>query len=224
MGKELARRRPSPAQKAVEERIRVIRGKQVVLDSDLAAFYGVETRRLTEQMKRNEERFPEDFVFQLSEEEMDALRSQDATSKPGRGGRRYRPYAFTEQGALQASSVLRSAKAAEVSVAVARAFVAMRAQLHAIEGLPATIAEIQNKLDELEASDADLNAKVETMAEGLKAIRQALKALNRAEKQVPQLEKGPSPLRRVGRRRLDLLFIRLEELRVATMSGDHWSR
>src|SRR5919201_4123237 len=189
MGKELARRRPSPAQKAVEERIRVIRGKQVVLDSDLAAFYGVETRRLTEQMKRNEERFPEDFVFQLTAEETEALRSQNAISK-GRGGRRYRPYAFTEQGALQASSVLRSAKAAEVSVAVARAFVAMRTQLHAIEGLPATIAEIQNKLDELEASDADLNAKVETMAEGFKAIRQVLKALNRAEKQVPQLDKG----------------------------------
>ena len=143
-------------------------------------------------MKRNEERFPEDFVFQLSAEETDALRSQNAISKQGRGGRRYRPYAFTEQGALQAASVLRSAKAAEVSVAVARAFVAMRTQLHALEDLPTTIAEIQNKLDELEASDADLNAKVETMAEGLKAIRQALKALNKAEKQVPQLEKGQS--------------------------------
>jgi hypothetical protein len=69
MGQELARRRPSPAQKAVEARIRVIRGKQVIPDSDLAAFYGVETRRLTEQMKRNEERYPEDFVFQLSAEE-----------------------------------------------------------------------------------------------------------------------------------------------------------
>jgi len=144
-------------------------------------------------MKRNEERFPEDFVFQLSTEETEALRSQNAISKQGRGGRRYRPYAFTEQGALQASSVLRSAKAAEVSVAVARAFVAMRTQLHAIEDLPTTIAEIQNKLDELEASDADLNTKVETMAEGFKAIRQALKALNKAEKQVPQLEKGKSP-------------------------------
>ncbi len=124
---------------------------------------------------------------------VEALRSQNAISKQGRGGRRYRPYVFTEQGALQASSVLRSAKAAEVSVAVARAFVAMRTQLHAIEDLPTTIAEIQNKLDELEASDADLNAKVEAMAEGFKAIRQALKALNRAERQVPQLEKGKSP-------------------------------
>jgi exonuclease VII small subunit len=195
MGKELARRRPSlaqeavSAQKAVQARIKVIRGKHVVLDSDLARFYGVETRRLTEQVKRNQERFPEDFVFQLSAEETEALRSQNAMSK-GRGGRRYRPYAFTEQGALQASSVLRSAKAAEVSVAVARAFVAMRTQLHALEDLPTTIADIQNKLDELDASDADLNAKVETMAEGFKAIRQALKALNKAEKQVPQLDKG----------------------------------
>src|SRR6266498_4227056 len=111
MGKELARRRPSSAQKAVEERIRVVRGKQVVLDSDLAAFYGVETRRLTEQMKRNEERFPEDFVFQLSAEETEALRSQNAISKQGRGGRRYRPYAFTEQGALQASTAFRASRA-----------------------------------------------------------------------------------------------------------------
>lgn len=190
MGKEMARRRPSPAQKAVEERITVIRGKHVVLDSDLAVFYGVETRRLTEQMKRNQERFPEDFVFQLSADEAEALRSQNAMSKQGRGGRRYRPYVFTEQGALQVSSVLRSAKAAEVSVAVARAFVAMRTQLHALEDLPGAIAEIQSKLDELEANDADLNAKVDTMAEGFKAIRQALKALSKAEKQVPQLEKG----------------------------------
>ena len=128
-------------------------------------------------------------MFQLSAEEAGALRSQNAMSK-GRGGRRYRPYAFTEQGALQVSSVLRSAKAAEVSVAIARAFVAMRTQLHALEDLPTTIADIQKKLDELEAGDADLNAKVEAVAEGLKAIRQALKALSKAEKQVPQLEKG----------------------------------
>ena len=192
MGKELVRRSRSPAQRAVEEHIHVIRGKHVVLDSDLAAFYGVETRRLTEQVKRNQERFPEDFVFQLSADEMDSLRSHNAISKPGRGGRRYRPYAFTEQGALQVSSVLRSAKAATVSVAVSRAFVAMRTQLHALEDLPATIAGIQNKLDELESSDADLNAKVEAMAEGLKAIRQALRALDKAERQVPQLEESRS--------------------------------
>jgi len=99
----------------------------------------------------------------------------------------------TRRGSDAASSVLRSAKAAEVSVPVARAFVAMRTQLHAIEDLPTTIADIQNELDELDASDADLNAKVEAVAEGFKAIRQALKAPNRAERQVPQLENGKSP-------------------------------
>lgn len=190
MSKELARRRRSTEQKAVEQRIKVIRGKHVVLDSDLAAFYGVETRRLTEQMKRNPERFPKDFVFQLSAEETEALSSQNAISKQGRGGRRYRPYAFTEQGALQVASVLKSAKAAEVSVAVARAFVAMRIQLHALEDPPTTLSEIQSKLDQLEASDADLNAKVETMAERFNAIRQALKALDQAERDVPQLDTG----------------------------------
>jgi len=188
MARQLARR--SAAQKAVEKEIRLIRGKQVVLDSDLAEFYGVEVRALTQAMRRNQKRFPEDFVFQLSKEEYEALRSQTVTSNEGRGGRRYRPYAFTEQGAVQISSVLRSVKAAEVSVAVARAFVTMRTQLHILEDLPATVREIQNKVDELEASDADLNAKVETMAEGLKAIQQVLKALNKAEKQVPQLERG----------------------------------
>ncbi len=149
----------------------MIRGKYVVLDSDLAAFYGVEVRALTQAMRRNQSRFPEDFVFQLSEKEYAALRSQDVTSK-GRGGRRYRPYAFTEQGAIHISSVLRSAKADEVSVAVARAFVTMRTQLHVLADLPGAVADIQVKLEELEASDADLNAGVETMTEGLKAIAQ----------------------------------------------------
>jgi exonuclease VII small subunit len=189
VGKELARRRPSAAQRAVEERIRVIRGKHVVLDTDLAAFYGVEVRALTQAMRRNQERFPEDFVFQLSESEYVALKSQDVIPK-GRGGRRYRPYAFTEQGAIQISGVLRSAKADEVSVAVARAFVTMRTQLHVLADLPETIADIQDKLEELEESDADLNAKVEMMAEGLKAIAQILKALDKAEKKVPQLDQG----------------------------------
>jgi hypothetical protein len=186
---QLARRRTSAAQNAVEDRIRTIRRKHVILDADLAVFYGVEVRALTQAMKRNPDRFPDDFVFQLNESEFESLRSQDVTSK-GRGGRRYRPYVFTEQGAIQVSSVLRSPKAAEVSVAVARAFVAMRTRLHSLEQLPGTVREIQAKLEELEASDADLAAKVETMAEGLKVIGQILKALSKAERQVPQLEKG----------------------------------
>ena len=84
----------------IESRILLIRGHKVILESDLAELYGVTTKRLNEQLKRNKERFPADFVFQLTAEEAKSLRSQFATSKRGRGGRRYRPYAFTEHGPL----------------------------------------------------------------------------------------------------------------------------
>lgn len=86
------------AAQAIEKRVLVVRGRQVMLDEDLADLYGVETKRLVEQVKRNVERFPADFMFQLNETEATALRSQIATSNPGRGGRRYAPYVFTEQG------------------------------------------------------------------------------------------------------------------------------
>jgi hypothetical protein len=142
---------------------------------------------LTQAMKRNSERFPSDFVFQLNRREFDALRSQGVISK-GRGGRRYAPYVFTEQGALQLSGVLRSPKAAQVSVAIARAFVTMRTRLHALEELPRVVADIQERVARLEAGDADLRAKVELMAEGFEALDDILKAVQTAEKNVPQLE------------------------------------
>jgi DNA-binding transcriptional MerR regulator len=194
MSKELVPvRRPSKAQKAVEERIRVIRGRQVVLDSDLAEFYEVETRILVRQMQRNKERFPEDFCFQLTSEEFESLRSQNGISKTdvdGRGGRRYRPYVFTEPGAIAIAGVLRSGRAAEVSVEVFRAFVSMRQRLHELDDVPAVVAEIQNRLDELEENDADLAAQMETLTEALKALKPVLKALGSAEKQIPQIEKA----------------------------------
>jgi hypothetical protein len=99
---------------AIEKRIFVVRGRQVMLDEDLADLYGVETKRLIEQVKRNVERFPADFMFQLDETEAAALRSQIATSKAGRGGRRYAPYVFTEQGVAMLSGVLRSKRAIAV--------------------------------------------------------------------------------------------------------------
>jgi hypothetical protein len=92
---------------AIEKRILVVRDRQVMIDEDLADLYGVETRRLIEQVKRNIERFPDDFMFQLSKEEAAALRSQTATSETGRRGRRYAPYVFTEQGVAMLSGVLR---------------------------------------------------------------------------------------------------------------------
>ena len=98
----------------IEPRIYVLRGRQVMLDEDLADLYGVETKRLIEQVKRNLERFPEDFMFQLRKDEASVLRSQIATSNTGRGGRRYAPYVFTEQGVAMLSSVLRSKTAIAV--------------------------------------------------------------------------------------------------------------
>src|ERR1700736_328073 len=110
----------------VESRILILRGHKVILDSDLAELYGVPVKRLNEQVKRNVERFPADFMFQLSAREHDHLRSQFATSKQARGGRRYPPYAFTEHGAIMAATVLNSKRAVEMSVFVVRAFVRLR--------------------------------------------------------------------------------------------------
>ena len=114
---------------AIKNLIYVIRGQQVMLDSDLAMMYQVETKNLNKAVKRNVNRFPEDFCFQLSEEEYDSLRFQFGTSKeiePGKGGRRYLPYAFTEQGISMLSAVLRSEIAVKVSVRIMRTFVEMQ--------------------------------------------------------------------------------------------------
>ncbi len=119
----------------LEARIRTIRGEPVMLDDDLAAVYKVSTRALNQAIRRNRKRFPEDFAFRLSEEEFAALRSQSVISNPGRGGRRYPPWAFTEHGAIMAASVLNSPRAVEMSVFVVRAFVRLRdfARTHATE-------------------------------------------------------------------------------------------
>ena len=113
-----------PVENKVESLIRVIRGQQVMLDRDLAELYGVETRRLNEQVKRNIERFPEDFMFQLTPNEFDNLKSQIATSSWG--GVRKLPYAFTEQGVAMLSGVLKSPTAVEANIRIMRAFVSMR--------------------------------------------------------------------------------------------------
>lgn len=110
----------------VESLIRIIRDKQVMLDRDLAELYGVETRRLNEQVKRNIERFPEDFMFQLTKEEFENWKSQFATSNSIIMGARKRPYAFTEHGVAMLSSILRSKIAIEVNILIMRAFVSMR--------------------------------------------------------------------------------------------------
>lgn len=112
--------------KTIQHLIYTIRGKQVMLDSDLAELYGVETKVLNQAVKRNIERFPEAFRFQLTRKEMEDLRSQIVTSSPEHGGRRYVPYIFTEQGVAMLSSVLRSKTAVQVSIQIMEAFVEMR--------------------------------------------------------------------------------------------------
>jgi hypothetical protein len=126
----------------IERRIFVIRGHKVMLDSDLAELYEVPTKRLNEAVARNRSRFPDDFMVELTDEETDALRSQISTSK-GRGGRRYNPYVFTEQGVAMLSSVLRSDRAVQVNIAIVRAFVRLRE-------LSATHADLARKLEDLE--------------------------------------------------------------------------
>jgi hypothetical protein len=125
--------------------IRTIRGQKVILDSDLARIYGVTTKRLNEQVRRNAKRFPSDFLFQLTATEVESLRSQIATSN-SRGGRRYMPYAFTENGAVMAANVLNSPAAVRMSVFVVRAFVQMRELLGGTKALAKQLADLEKKL------------------------------------------------------------------------------
>jgi hypothetical protein len=127
----------------IEQKIFLIRGQKVILDSDLAKMYGVTTKRLNEQVRRNRKRFPPDFMFQLNEEDAESLRSQFATSSGAHGGRRYFPYAFTEQGVAMLSTVLNSERAVEVNILIMRTFVKLREMI-------ATHKELAKKLEELE--------------------------------------------------------------------------
>jgi hypothetical protein len=127
----------------IERRIIVMRGENVLLDDDLASMYGVETRTLVQAVKRNAQRFPSDFMFQLSREEYEALRSRLGASSKGRGGRRYRPHAFTEQGVAMLSSVLRSSRAVHVNIEIVRAFVRLRR-------MAGSVTELRRKVDALE--------------------------------------------------------------------------
>lgn len=128
------------------DRILFLRGQRVILDEDLAAVFGVSTKRLNEQIRRNPKRFPEDFLFQLSDQEVSDLRSQFATSKEGRGGRRYKPYAFTEHGAVMAANILNSPIAIQASVIVVRAFIKLREAFIDQADLKRRLAEIERRV------------------------------------------------------------------------------
>ena len=133
--------------KPIEEQIFLVRGQKVLLDADLAALYEAKVKALNQAVKRNEDRFPPDFVFQLMAEEKEALRSQTVTSKSSRGGRRYAPYAFTEHGAIMAASVLNSPRAVEMSIYVVRAFLPLRETLATHKELAAKLAELEQRLE-----------------------------------------------------------------------------
>ncbi|HYK22189.1 MAG TPA: ORF6N domain-containing protein [Pyrinomonadaceae bacterium] len=130
----------------VERRIYLIRGHKVMIDGDLAKLYGVATKALNQQVQRNRQRFPEDFMFQLTKEEAENLRSQIVTSRSSHGGRRSLPYAFTEPGVAMLSSVLNSERAIEVNITIMRAFIKLRQMMEANEDLNRKFAAVIRKL------------------------------------------------------------------------------
>lgn len=170
----------TPAPEAITLSIATVRSQRVIVDADLAALYGVETKRLNEAVKRNLAKFPADFMFTLTAEEFAALRSQFATSSDqatasaGRGGRRYAPRVFTEHGALMAATILNSPRAVDVSVYVVRAFVRLRE-------LAATHGELAKRLDELEEKTEALAMSHDTFSRNtrnqLKQVFDALREL-----------------------------------------------
>lgn len=139
------------------QRIQLIRGQRVLLDTDLAAFYGETTKRFNQQVSRNRERFPDDFMFQLSDEEFAALRLQSATLKVGRGQhRKYLPYAFTEHGAIMAATLLNSPRATALSIYVVRAFVELRGLLASNKELAAKVHTLERKVSVHERNIVEL--------------------------------------------------------------------
>src|SRR5580765_3516020 len=140
----------------VSSKILILRNQKVILDTDLAELYGVPVKRLNEQIKRNPQRFPDDFLFTLTSEEYQNLKSQDATSGSSHGGRRYLPHAFTEHGAIMAATVLNSKRAIEMSVFVVRAFVRMREMLAKNRQLAAKINELDRRLETHDTAIQDI--------------------------------------------------------------------
>lgn len=162
----------------IEKRIFVVRERQVMLDEDLADLYGVETKRLIQQVKRNLKRFPEDFMFQLTKAETEVLRSQIATSNDGRGGRRYTPYVFTEQGVAMLSGVLRSDRAITVNIEIMRAFVELRR-------LAGSFQELQKRLDQMELDvGARLSEHDDQLHQIFESLRQLIAPPSRAKRPV----------------------------------------
>jgi predicted DNA-binding protein len=171
----------------IQKKIYEIRGKQVMLDFDLAALYGVETKVLKQGVKRNIRRFPIDFMFELTQEEFNSLRSQFVTSNK-RGGTRYMPFAFTEQGVAMLSSILNSETAIEVNISIIRAFVSIRQYL-SVTNIPIKeIEELKQRMKALEEGTEDTIAAINDLSEDtrkeLDDIYLALSQLADKQKQI----------------------------------------
>jgi hypothetical protein len=166
------------AAQAIEKRILVVRGRQVMLDEDLADLYGVETRVLVQQVRRNEKRFPTDFMFQLSSDEFSNLKSQSVMSSGGHGGRRKRPLVFAEQGIAMLSGVLRSDRAIAVNIEIMRAFIELRRAAGSFQ-------ELQTRLDQMELDiGARLSEHDEQFRQIFEVLRQLIAPPARAERPV----------------------------------------
>jgi phage regulator Rha-like protein len=158
--------------KRVASKILILRNQKVVLDTDLAELYGVPVKHLNQQIKRNQHRFPPDFLFTLTKAEHANLRSQIVTSNSARGGRRYLPHAFTEHGAIMAATVLNSKRAIEMSIFVVRAFVQMRQSLVVNQ-------HVTSKLSELEARLDSHDVEIEELVQAIRELLTPLPANNR---------------------------------------------
>ena len=170
---------------SVERAIIVLRGRRVILDSELATLYGVTVSVFNQAVKRNMERFPADFAFQLTREEYESLRSQIVILKAGRGAhRKYLPYVFTEHGAVMAASVLNSPKAVEMSVEVVRAFVRLRQILAANRQLAARVDDLERKMNQ---SNAAHSKNIGTLFD---AVRRLMTAPEKPKRQIGFQTKG----------------------------------
>lgn len=172
----------------IQNKIYEIRGQRVMLDFDLAELYGTETKRLKEAVRRNIKRFPIDFMFELTKEELYSLRSQIATSNK-RGGTRYMPFAFTEQGVAMLSSVLNNETAIEININIMRAFVTVRQYLTSANGTIKEIEELKQRMKALEQGSEDTIAAINDLSEDtrreLDDIYLALSQLADKQKQAP---------------------------------------
>ena len=163
---------PLALDETITHRIALLRGKKVLLDADLAALYGVQTRRLNEQVRRNRDRFPGDFIFELTQEEFADLKSQTAISSWG--GRRTLPMAFTEHGAIMAATVLSSPRAVQMSVYIVRAFVQLRELALSHQALAKRLETLEDKFEQLsgqhDAFSHDTRAQLRQLIDALRAM------------------------------------------------------